>query len=444
MKNKYNINIRIPKEIHLKMLEDLKREHDFAHERVGFLFTTTKQISEKEVIVLAKEYISVDDEDYIEDYSVGAKINSTAIRKAMQRVLENSEGCFHVHLHNHSGKPYPSHTDNKGIPPVISSFSNVSNRSAHGFLILSRDTFYASVKYNSETNLITPELISVVGYPFNFSFTDSKKVLPDDIFNRQNFLGNRSKEIFKKIKVGIIGYGGGGSHIGQQLAHLGVENIFVFDNDKIETTNLNRLIGAWFTDVKNKMLKTAIAKRTISKILPTSKVICINTRWQENANILQSCDIVFGCVDSYAERQQLEAECRRYLIPLIDIGMDVHKTGNDNYSMSGQIILSMPGSSCMSCFGFLTESKLALEAAKYGNVGGRPQVVWPNGVLASTAIGVFVDLVTGWTNTSDRKLYLAYDGNSGRIEDHVRVKFADETCKHYPFLNIGSPFFKKL
>jgi hypothetical protein len=29
------------------------------------------------------------------------------------------------------------------------------------------------------------------------------------------------------------------------------------------------------------------------------------------------------------------------------------------------------------------------------DAGGRPQVVWPNGVLASAALGIAFDLVTG-------------------------------------------------
>jgi hypothetical protein len=52
----------------------------------------------------------------------------------------------------------------------------------------------------------------------------------------------------------------------------------------------------------------------------------------------------------------------------------------------------------MRCMGFLTDAKLAEEAARYWKGGARPQVVWPNGVLASTAIGLAVDIVTGWTH----------------------------------------------
>lgn len=261
------------------------------------------------------------------------------------------------------------------------------------------------------------------------------------MFDRQSFLGTNSQFLFENIKVGIIGYGGGGSHIGQQLAHIGVKNITIFDDDKIEITNLNRLIGGVYTDVKNALLKVTIAKRVIKRIFPKSNLTLVAKKWQQAPDELKKCDIIFGCVDSYTERQQLKSECRRFLIPLIDIGMDVHDAGG--YSMSGQVLLSMPGQSCMSCYGFLTEDKLAKEAAKYGNVGGKSQVVWPNGVLASTAIGVFVDLVTGWTGTNE-SVYLSYDGNSGKIEDHIRKQFSPKCCEHYPLSEVGPTKYLKI
>lgn len=443
-KNDYRIRIKIPRQIHLRMLEDLKRPHPFAYERVGFLFTKSKQLADNTILVLATAYVPVDDEDYIEDNSVGAKINSTAIRKSMQRILENKCGCFHVHLHEHTGPPSPSYTDREGLPGVAESFSNVASKQVNGILILSRNSFYVSVKINEKEQFYTPEFISVTGYPMSLIYPLLKKEMKSKVFNRQSFLGESSQFLFKNIRVGIVGYGGGGSHIGQQLAYLGVENILVFDEDKVEDTNLNRLIGAWFADVVKGVLKTAIAKRVIKKVLPKSKVVCINSRWQQEPEALQGCDIVFGCIDSYSERQQLEAECRRYLIPYIDIGMDVHKEEKEPYSISGQVILSMPGLSCMSCMGFITEKKLAMEAAKYGKVGGRPQVVWPNGVLASTAVGVFVDIINCWTGKNDTAVYLSYDGNLGILNDHIRLKHCDKECNHYLLSEIGMPLFKKL
>jgi len=442
--NKYNIKIRIPKEILNSIKEDLKRPHSFAYERVGFLFTKSKRLKNNTILILGVDYSPIPDLDYIEDHKVGAKINADAIRMAMQSILDRKCGCFHVHLHEINGMPSPSFTDNNGIKGVLDSFSNISRTQLNGMLILSEDSLYASLKIPAEIKMFLPKLITIIGYPMEFVFPQLDSKLKNDIFKRQSFLGENNQFLFDNLTVGIVGYGGGGSHIGQQLAHLGIRNFNVFDDDNVEDSNLNRLLGAWFIDVKKSSLKINIAKRVINKIRPNAKVNAISARWQTDPESIQNCDVVFGCVDSYTERQQLESECRRYLIPYIDIGMDVHKINNTSYSMSGQVILSMPGSPCMHCFGFLTEEKLAKEASKYGDVGGRPQVVWPNGVLASTAIGVFVDLATGWSKQKDNLVYLAYDGNLGTLNPHIRIKYAAKTCTHFLLKNTGPQTFIKI
>lgn len=315
---------------------------------------------------------------------------------------------------------------------------------ANGILILSEDAFYAVVKIQGSTHFIIPEIITVVGYPMQFQISSPAYSNTPEVYNRQSFLGSHSEVNFENIHVGIVGLGGGGSHIAQQLAHIGVKNLVIFDDDIIEDSNLNRLVDGRFKDIEDKETKIAIAKRMILDIQPTANVIAILAKWQDRPKELQKCDIVFGCVDTYIARQQLEAECRRYLIPFIDIGMDVHQNGLNDYYMSGQAILSMPGMPGMQTMGFLTEEKLAVEAAKYGVVGGRPQVIWPNGILASAAVGIFVDIVTGWSGQKDKLVYLSYDGNWRILTPHLRLNFIDKTKNEYDIKETGTARFKKL
>jgi len=435
------IRVKMPLSLHKHILNDLVRPHPHAHERVGFLYASYIRLSDNENILLCKEYLPVSDEHYIKDKNVGAKISSDAIRASMQHVLDTGYSCFHIHLHDHPGKPSPSGTDSKSLPAVVQSMITVGNGQPHGIIIFSANSFYAEVTINKK--VIAPKLISVVGYPMLFTFQKRVGTRRSKIYDRQSFLGKDAQFLCENVKVGIIGYGGGGSHIGQQLAHIGFKNVVVFDDDKVEDTNMNRLIGAWLRDVKNKLLKIKVAQRVFDKILGKHNLKTVPSRWQQNPELLQTCDIVVGCVDSFEERSQLEAECRRYLIPYIDIGMDVHSNKTDA-NIFGQVILSMPGMSCMRCTGFITEEKLGREAAKYGDVGGLPQVVWSNGVLASTAVGVIVDLITGWTKQNDRMVYLAYDGNIGTLVKHPRLDYTPPNCEHYPLSNIGAVIFKKI
>ena len=85
-----SIKIKIRNDLREAMLKDLRRPHKFAAERIGFMLTTCKRFANGSYIIYATDYIPVDDSDYIRDKYVGASISSTAIRKAMQIVLEKN------------------------------------------------------------------------------------------------------------------------------------------------------------------------------------------------------------------------------------------------------------------------------------------------------------------------------------------------------------------
>lgn len=261
---------------------------------------------------------------------------------------------------------------------------------------------------------------------------------------RQSFLGAESDRIFADCSVAIVGLGGGGSHVAQQLAHLGVEDFVLIDSDRgVEESNLNRLVGATAQDAIEGAKKTLVASRLIKGVSPKACVDCLDGKWQEFHQILRGCDIIFGCVDTYSDRQQLETAARRYLIPYIDIGMDVHDSDDGTFSISGQVILSMPGNLCMRCLGFIRDSLLKKEAENYGAAGARPQVVWANGILASLAVGVFTQLFTPWHNGHAACAYLEYDGNNQSVHTSNRLALMKGTvCPHFrEFSDLGDPFW---
>jgi hypothetical protein len=129
----------------------------------------------------------------------------------------------------------------------------------------------------------------------------------------------------------------------------------------------------------------------------------------------------------------------------VDIGLDVHQSGNEPPRMAGQVIVSMPGELCMTCLGFLTRPKLEKEAEQYGAAGPRPQVVWANGVLASSAVGIAIDLITNWTQSLHGPVYLSYDSNTCSVQPHKRLQYlTGNQCEHFPFSQLGDPVFKQL
>jgi ThiF family len=430
--------VRIPKDIHDQLMADLRRPHSFAMERVAFCHVAIGNKGGEPTLILATEPWSIPDQEYVDDPMSGARIDRHAIRGALQRILKDGRGVLHVHAHDLAGPTDFGTMDMEEIPRLVQSFRNANPTLPHGMLVLGRDSARAAFYLPSESTLRFADQISIVGWPT--TIYKSRLTTSNARYARQGFLGPKAEEIINSTRVGIVGLGGGGSHIAQQLAHLGFRDFVLYDDQAIDETNLNRLVGATEADTKASTQKVLIAERVIKGIRASATVKAVPQRWQDNRSPLRSCDMVFGCVDGFDERRQLEITCRRYYVPYIDIGMDVHAVAGQTPRMVGQIIVSVPGWACMQCLGFLNELTLAREAQNYGQAGDRPQVVWSNGVLASTAVGLGIDLLTDWTRQRPDAIYLSYDGNASTVTPHVRLRFVrKQTCPHHRFAAAGDP-----
>jgi len=105
------------------------------------------------------------------------------------------------------------------------------------------------------------------------------------------------------------------------------------------------------------------------------------------------------------------------------------------FTVSGQVVLSIPGMPCMRCLGFLSDTLISNEVQRYGAAGPRPQVIWPNGVLASTAVGQFIQMITPW-RAQPLELYVEYDGDKPALAPSRLPKIADgANCPHFGDLN---------
>jgi molybdopterin-synthase adenylyltransferase len=260
--------------------------------------------------------------------------------------------------------------------------------------------------------------------------------------DRQSFLGEDSEKRLAEAVVGIVGLGGGNSHVVQQLAHVGIGNFVLIDDDVISITNMNRLVGGTRKDVDDQTAKTEIMRRMILAINPEANIETYRSIWQLSSDALKRCYLVVGGVDKVRAKDELDAFCRRFLIPYIDQGMDVHRLDEKDFLISGQVALSAPGGPCLRCLGIVTEKALEDEARAYGDAGRKPQVVWSNGVLASSAVGIAISLLTPWFRKTPFSRYLTYDGNTGVMAEGDRLKkWGSKTCVHYPAHHVGDPTF---
>jgi len=159
--------VRIARRLLAEMEDDLNRPHEFARERLGFVFARWAQAA-GELVVIPFEYISITDENYIDDARVGAKMNSTAIRAALQATLDRGAACLHVHAH-HPAMPFFGDVDLAEQEKLMPSFLATVPNAPHGALLLYRTGALARLWRGNSGPPGYADRVTIVGFPMRFS-----------------------------------------------------------------------------------------------------------------------------------------------------------------------------------------------------------------------------------------------------------------------------------
>lgn len=201
-------------------------------------------------------------------------------------------------------------------------------------------------------------------------FAEDNEVAADPALARQELaLGANFNRLMRQLRVGVVGAGGTGSPLLQQLARMGVGRIAIFDPDHVEHSNLNRLYGATRADAEQAVKKVDVAKREIERMGFGTEIITFDN-WigaEECRDALKSMDIIFGCTDDHDGRLLLNRLAYYYLIPVIDIGLALRVTERQGISCleaDGRVTVLEPGSPCLVCRRVVNASIAAEEALR--------------------------------------------------------------------------------
>ena len=104
-----------------------------------------------------------------------------------------------------------------------------------------------------------------------------------------------------------------------QLAHLGVLRITVVDGDKVEPSNLSRVLGAY--GGVGKTWKVDVAARYAEQLGLGTEVTCIRGHLGKDvcSADIEGSDIAFSCVDRHLPRALLNRLSYEKGVPLIDM-----------------------------------------------------------------------------------------------------------------------------
>ncbi|HKR47965.1 MAG TPA: ThiF family adenylyltransferase [Pseudonocardiaceae bacterium] len=264
-------------------------------------------------------------------------------------------------------------------------------------------------------------------------------------------LGAATQEALAQARVAVVGVGGLGSFAAVELAHLGVGHLTLIDPDRIELSNLNRLIGARPDDVGR--YKVDVFRELIARVAPEVAVTAVAAPLldSEALNHAKAADLLLGCVDGHGARLSLNHLSIRYLIPLIDAGTGA-RLGSDSLAarLGGQVHVVAPGVGCLECRGFIHAQQAAYDLAPpevqeyerahgYGTEEAMPSVIFLNGVVASIQVAEAVRILgveTGQEYVTPK--LIVYDAQAQRMFP-VTVRHSPEcaTCGSHGVVGVA-------
>ncbi len=228
--------------------------------------------------------------------------------------------------------------------------------------------------------------------------------------------GDRGHDLFKRSRLGIVGLGGGGSVANDLASSLGIGSLVLVDPDRVEITNLPRIIRARRRHVRSWLSALTRSRRGTHKVKLARMVARANSPGaavemypsdvgeDDALAALSSCDYIILAADTARARFIANAIANQYLIPLTQIGAKIrtNQSGDvtDVYAVS-RTIGTGPG--CLWCNGLIDSQQLAEDSVDYRQRTDQryvedvvaPSVKSLNAVAAAWAVEDFRSWFTG-------------------------------------------------
>lgn len=385
-------------------------------ERCAVLLTTQSTRSDGRIRMLVRELIVPDQNEYTSQSAIEAELSPLFVAQVAKRAAKDKLALVFVHTHLEGGEPDFSCIDDRGEQPLRTFLSNRGIEGNHTALVISHGGMRARL-------LGTQEELRVVsvGSKRRVEFDpDLDMAITSATFDRQvRAFGAAGQKQLEKLTVAIVGLGGTGSIMAQQLVHLGIRSFILIDHDSIEETNLNRVVGAARPDLGVNKAQVAARYATAFSSQVKVDVVAGDVSRESVARRLIDADVIMCCTDSHGSRSVIQQVSYQHLIPCIDMGSTIIQDKGEVTGIFGRVQLLAPGLPCLWCSGLLdaaeirrdmmNEAERRLDPYIVGSREPAPSVISLNGTVVSLAVTMLLGIAVGAPIDATRLMYNARD-----------------------------------
>jgi molybdopterin/thiamine biosynthesis adenylyltransferase len=367
------------------------------------------------LLFLARDIARVPDQHYQVREAARLAISSQGYVPALGRAAQDGAIAMFVHTHP-GGNPQHSALDDKVDRELMDVFMHRTRQEYFVSLVIGgthdQPSFSGRVYSLGERGYHDLHRIRVVGDRLKFldrPNSDSAESIGPQFDRQVRAFGRAGQALLATLTVGVVGVGGTGSAVSEQLIRLGIGRLVIADDDIVENTNLIRIHESDASHVG--MAKVRLIEERAKAVSSGTVVTPIAKRLAspEVAKQFLDCDVVFGCTDDTLGRASLSRLAYWYLLPVIDMGFVVDSAEGRVTGLFGRVSTVLPGTSCLICRGRLSPEDLYFDALSAVERAARiaegyapglqepaPAVVTYTTLVASVAVSEALDRLFGF------------------------------------------------
>lgn len=338
----------------------------------------------------------------------GWEVSTEALLEAINAAVRDDMALVEVHNHPGGWSRF-SPTDRKGFDEFVPYVLDSLPRRPYAATVWTEEGVYGEYFLQDGTSSKVRSITTTGNQLTQLASVPPKEEPPVRFSRQEPWFTQAGQRQLSDLRVAIVGLGGTGSQMIQNLVYLGIRDFTLIDDDVADRTNMNRLVTATPADLGTS--KVILARRLIRRVAPGTEVQAIPESLQslEALNALMNADVVFGCVDNDGARLVLNELAVAYRIPLFDLGAGIKAEAGHVSVAGGRVAVVLPDGPCLHCMNeldlgeakyFLKEEEERRLDAELGYVEGTdseppPSVVSLNAAVASCATNEFSLFTSG-------------------------------------------------
>jgi molybdopterin/thiamine biosynthesis adenylyltransferase/proteasome lid subunit RPN8/RPN11 len=360
--------------------------------------------------LLARSLLWVPDDAYLERTDRAMVIASEGYVPALGAAEEDRSVPIWLHTHPGSGSsPRPSKHDRVVDEQLRDLFRLRANCDLYGAVIFSHDAGALRFDGHVDDSRGRSDIDRLWSTGRRLTFVQGPREqtsAPSAEFDRNvRAFGGHMQRVLGELRVAVVGCGGTGSAVAEQLVRLGVRKLSLFDPDELSASNVTRVYGSFPTDVG--VPKVDVVAHHLARIAPEAEVAVYRSSitTEDTARQLLDADVVFGCTDDNAGRLVLSRIASYLLTPVIDCGVLLSSDDSGRLAgIDGRVTVLVPGAACLVCRNRIDLARAAAEMmpsdrherlAREGYApalpGVEPAVVAYTTIVAATAVGELLE-----------------------------------------------------